>query len=88
MAGLAALHTWVDDCQPQKTSSLQRQGNGEEMTAVWGCRSIMARTEPAMLDITGGRWTGTRTYAPVPTAKRYESYEMSLASKVSTCCFS
>ena len=41
----------------------------------------MARTEPATLDIHGARWTATDAYELVPTAERYEQYEISLAAK-------
>lgn len=35
-----------------------------------------------MLDNTGGSWSGTKEYSLQPTAKRFESYEMSFAAKV------
>jgi len=38
--------------------------------------------EPAVLDNTGGSWSGSWGYSIHPTAKRFESYEMSFAAKV------
>lgn len=35
-----------------------------------------------MLDNTGARWSGSREYSMLPTARRFESYEMSFAAKV------
>lgn len=45
-------------------------------------RDIMARTEPAMLDMWGGEWTARDEYQPQPTARRYEQYEVAFAAKV------
>ena len=42
----------------------------------------MAKAEPAMVDIHGALWTGRDDYELVPSAKRYELYEMSYAAKV------
>ena len=46
------------------------------------CRAAMARREPAMVDVHGAVWTGRDEYELVPSAKRYELYEMSYAAKV------
>lgn len=35
-----------------------------------------------MLDNTGASWSGSREYSIQPSAKRFESYEMSFAAKV------
>lgn len=43
----------------------------------------MARAEPAMVDVHGAVWTGRHDYKLVPSAKRYELYEMSYAAKAS-----
>jgi len=47
----------------------------------------MARAEPAMVDVHGAVWTGRHDYKLVPSAKRYELYEMSYVAKASylTC---
>lgn len=42
----------------------------------------MARAEPAMIDIHGAVWTSPEEYELVPSAKRYEVYEMSFAAVV------
>lgn len=42
----------------------------------------MARAEPAMVDVHGAVWTDRNDYELVPSAKRYELYEMSYAAKV------
>lgn len=42
----------------------------------------MARVEPAMVDVHGAVWTDRNAYELVPSAKRYELYEMSYAAKV------
>lgn len=42
----------------------------------------MARAEPAMVDVHGAVWTDRNAYELVPSAKRYELYEMSYAAKV------
>ena len=42
----------------------------------------MARAEPAMVDVHGAVWTSPDEYELVPSAKRYELYEMSYAAKV------
>lgn len=42
----------------------------------------MARREPAVVDVHGAVWTGHNQYELVPSAKRYELYEMSYAAKV------
>ena len=47
-------------------------------------RAAMAKAEPAMVDVHGARWTGRHEYELVPSAKRYELYEMSYAAKVSS----
>ncbi|PRW58845.1 aminotransferase class V [Chlorella sorokiniana] len=47
------------------------------------CRSdALDKFEPAVLDNTGGSWSGSREYSIDPTAKRFESYEMAFAAKV------
>ncbi len=49
----------------------------------------MARAEPAMVDVHGAVWTSRHDYQLVPSAKRYELYEMSYAAKAShnvACC--
>ena len=51
-------------------------------TATALCRAAMARAEPAMVDVHGAVWTGRNEYDLVPSAKRYELYEMSYAAKV------
>lgn len=43
----------------------------------------MARAEPAMVDIHGAVWNSPEDYELVPSAERYEVYEMSFAAKVS-----
>jgi selenocysteine lyase/cysteine desulfurase len=43
-----------------------------------------ARIEPSALDVWGGRWTAPQQYTALPSARRYEEYEMSFAAKV---CF-
>lgn len=48
----------------------------------------MARAEPAMVDVHGAVWTGRHDYELVPSAKRYELYEMSYAAKVMLQLFS
>ncbi len=47
----------------------------------------MARAEPATVDVHGAVWTTRHDYQLVPSAKRYELYEMSYAAKASylTC---
>ena len=45
-------------------------------------RAAMARAEPAVVDVHGAVWTGRHGYELVPSAKRYELYEMSYAAKV------
>lgn len=47
----------------------------------------MANAEPAMVDVHGAVWTSRHDYQLVPSAKRYELYEMSYAAKAShfTC---
>ena len=42
----------------------------------------MARAEPAVVDVHGAVWKGRHEYELVPSAKRYELYEMSYAAKV------
>lgn len=42
----------------------------------------MARREPAMVDVHGAVWTGRNEYELVPSAKRYELFEMSYGAKV------
>lgn len=46
------------------------------------CRQAMARAEPAMVDIHGAVWSSPESYELVPSAERYEVYEMSFAAKV------
>lgn len=46
------------------------------------CRAAMARAEPAVVDVHGAVWTQRNEYELVPSAKRYELYEMSYAAKV------
>ena len=43
----------------------------------------MARAEPAMVDVHGAVWTGRHDYKLVPSAKRYELYEMSYDARAS-----
>eukprot|EP00951_Prasinocladus_malaysianus_P013073 scaffold98235_cov30-Prasinocladus_malaysianus.AAC.1 len=51
--------------------------------AVWSLvRAAMEGSSPAMLDVWGAMWEGQGSYAMQPTARRYESYEMSFAAKV------
>lgn len=45
----------------------------------------MARFEPAMIDNAGATWTSMDTYRLVPSAKRYEFYERSVAAVVCLC---
>ena len=45
-------------------------------------RAAMARAEPAVVDIHGATWDSPDEYKLVPSAKRYEVYEMSMAGKV------
>ena len=45
----------------------------------------MARAEPAMVDIHGAVWSSPDSYELVPSAERYEVYEMSFAAKVRLC---
>ena len=45
-------------------------------------RAAMARAEPAVVDVHGAVWKGRHDYELVPSAKRYELYEMSYAAKV------
>jgi cysteine desulfurase/selenocysteine lyase len=42
----------------------------------------MDQFEPAVLDNVGARWVADNAYELQPTAKRFESYEMSFAAKV------
>jgi selenocysteine lyase/cysteine desulfurase len=44
--------------------------------------AVLGRFEPAALDNTGATWTGAGAYALHPTARRFQSYEMSFAAKV------
>lgn len=44
----------------------------------------MARAEPAVVDIHGATWDSPDEYKLVPSAQRYEVYEMSMAGKVTT----
>lgn len=47
------------------------------------CRQdALSRFEPGFLDNTGASWSGRDSYTLAPTAKRFESYEMSFAAKV------
>ncbi|DBA75470.1 TPA: hypothetical protein ACH3X1_010723 [Trebouxia sp. C0004] len=49
---------------------------------LYASRAAMARAEPAMVDVHGAVWTGRHDYKLVPSAKRYELYEMSYAAKM------
>lgn len=49
---------------------------------LYASRTAMARAEPAMVDVHGAVWTGRHDYKLVPSAKRYELYEMSYAAKM------
>ena len=42
----------------------------------------MSRTEPATLDNHGAVWTSAGDFKMVPTALRYEQYEINFAAKV------
>lgn len=46
------------------------------------CRSAWDLLEPACIDLHGAEWVARGAYALHPTAKRFESYEISFASKV------
>jgi len=48
---------------------------------LYASRDIMARTEAAMLDMWGAEWSGEGHYTQQPTARRYEQYEISFATK-------
>lgn len=45
----------------------------------------MARYEPAMIDNAGATWASMDSYHLVPSAKRYEFYERSVAAVVCLC---
>lgn len=38
-----------------------------------------------MLDMRGAEWSGEGRYTLQPTARRFEQYEISFATKVTTC---
>ena len=40
------------------------------------------RLAPAALDVWGGKWTQPGEFEALPSAKRYEEYELSFAAKV------
>lgn len=42
----------------------------------------MERFPPAMLDVWGAEWESASSFSMAPSARRYESYEMSFAAKV------
>ena len=46
------------------------------------CRDALDKFEPAALDNIGASWAARDEYRLQPTAKRFESYEMSFAAKV------
>lgn len=48
---------------------------------LFASRAAMARAEPAVVDVHGAVWKGRHDYELVPSAKRYELYEMSYAAK-------
>lgn len=52
------------------------------------CSRALDRFEPAAIDVTGASWVGDSEYRLQPSARRFESYEMSFAAKVRWVCSS
>ncbi|KAL3143663.1 hypothetical protein ABBQ38_002458 [Trebouxia sp. C0009 RCD-2024] len=65
------------------TSTGRKFVRGPRGTGIlYASRAAMARREPAMVDVHGAVWTGRNEYELVPSAKRYELFEMSYAAKL------